>query len=245
MTKTLAPPVEEAPISCPACANLAVLLGVPLDACYHGADDDWETGVPEPGRWPRRRVHRDRLRRLSATAAVLLLTGFVAGFGTWAAFSGVTENKPNTFGAGTVELESNDGESQMFEVENMKPGQVEEQCIVVSMVGSLQSTVRMYGISGGDGLADHLQATVWRAPAPAGPVSFPACPTGGTGLQLYSGTVAGLPGDYDLGFGGVLLWEPQDAHVYRIRVELPAQANGAEVQGLTATLQMVWEARNT
>jgi hypothetical protein len=245
MTQTLAPPVEEAPVSCPACANLAVLLGAPLDACYHRTDDDWETGAPGPGRWPRRRVDRDRLRRLSATAAVLLLTGFVAGFGTLAAFSGVTESKSNTFGAGTVELASNDAGSRMFEVENMKPGQVEEQCIVVSFVGTLQSTVRMYGISGGDGLADHLHATVWRAPAPVDPVPFADCPTEGPGLQLYSGTVAALPGIYDLGFGGVLLWEPQDAHVYRIRVELPAEANGAEVQGLSATLQMVWEARNT
>jgi spore coat-associated protein N len=246
MPQTLAPAPSQSTdhAACQDCLSLAVLLGAAPDACYHAdlGEDEWERVVAQPATWPRR---RERLRRLSATAAVLLLTGFLAGFGTWAAFSGATDNEDNVFASGTVKLASNDSDTRMFNVENMKPGQSEEQCIVVTYIGTLESNVRLYGTSGGDGLADHLNLKVWRAPAPTTPVPFPECPAGGPGMQLYDGSVSDLPDGWDLGTGGILTWMPDDAHVYRVRVELPETASGDEVQGLSATLRLVWEARNT
>ena len=71
----------------------------------------------------------------------------------------------------------------MFNLSGMDPSDpVEQRCIVLTYTGSLASTVRLYGTTGGSGLADYLNVKVTRGTQPArasppAPASPPTPPT--------------------------------------------------------------------
>ena len=95
----------------------------------------------------------------------------------------------------------------MFNLSGMDPvDPVEQRCIVLTYTGSLASTVRLYGATGGSGLADYVNLKVTRGTQPA--PSFSSC--GGftadaadhRGLGagvLYNGTLTGFADDYASG----------------------------------------------
>jgi len=181
--------------------------------------------------------------KLGLTMLILALLGAVVGFGTFSAFSATTENPGNAFDAGTVSITDDDSGSAMLSLANAKPGDSDTACIVVTYTGSLPSSVRLYGATGGSGLDQYLDLTVTRGTI-AGP-SFDSCPgftpDGGGGV-IYSGTLAAYPDAYAAGLvdpdGS---WMNGESRAYRFSVSV--QDDGG-AQGLNATQSFTWEARN-
>jgi predicted ribosomally synthesized peptide with SipW-like signal peptide len=189
--------------------------------------------------------------RLALTALVLGVLGTIAGVGTWSAFSATTDNTANSFTAGTVAVGDDDSGSAMLALSNAKPGDSDAACIVVNYTGSLPASVKLYGSTGGTGLAQYLDLTVTRGTKSSG---FDSCgdfnPDGtdyigaGAGV-IYSGTLQGYPGGYGGGIddapGAVGTWTTGESHSYKFVVTV--QNDGA-AQGLTASQVFTWEARN-
>jgi hypothetical protein len=174
--------------------------------------------------------------------------------------------QPPTCGSqGEVCLSDNDADSAMFSLNNMAPGAADEACISVAYVGTVPSTVRLYGTTTGTGLDRYLDLRVTRGkydplPEPA----FDSCANFvpditnhvGAGLGvIYNGTLQGWKDDYGSG-----LPDPADcllppctpeawgspltpeSHVYRFEISLQSHVSNA-VQGQTAAQSFVWEAR--
>jgi len=181
--------------------------------------------------------------KVGLTMLILALLGAVVGFGTFSAFSATTENPGNAFDAGTVSITDDDSGSAMLSLANAKPGDSDTGCIVVTYTGTLPSSVRLYGATGGTGLDQYLDLTVTRGSI-AGP-SFDSCagftPDGGGGV-VYSGTLAGYPDAYATGLvdpdGS---WTNGESRAYRFSVSVQDDAGA---QGLNATQTFIWEARN-
>lgn len=192
-------------------------------------------------------------KKVALTMLVVAVLGAVAGAGTWSAFSATTENSGNTFASGTVVLGDDDSGSAMLNLSGAKPGDYDEGCIQVSFTGSLPATVRLYGTTAGTGLDQYLDLTVTRGTSSSG---FDSCATfapdganyigAGPGV-VYSGTLQGYPDGYGAGLvdptaGSPESWTNPETHAYRIRVTVQND-NGA--QGLNASQQFTWEARNS
>jgi predicted ribosomally synthesized peptide with SipW-like signal peptide len=200
--------------------------------------------------------------KLGLTLLVVALLGVVAAIGTWSAFSSTTSNPGNQFTAGTVNLCDDDatpanclGGTPMFNLSAMAPGApASAACIKVNYTGTLTSRVRLYGTTGGTGLAAHLNLVVTRG---SGGDGFPSC-TGftadgtnyiaaGNGV-MYSGTLADYADDYAGGHvdptsGSPEDWTNPEVHTYRFDINLPSGTPDS-AQGLTATQTFTWEARN-
>jgi predicted ribosomally synthesized peptide with SipW-like signal peptide len=190
--------------------------------------------------------------KLLITAVVLGLVGVVGGLGTWSAFSDTTSNDGNSFQSGSVTIEDDDSESAMFSLTGMKPNDpAVSRCIDVTYTGSLDATVRMYGTTGGTGLAQYLNVKVTRgekAAAFSGCGDFTADTTDyigqGAGV-VYSGTLDGFADNYAGGTvdpvtGSPETWTTGEDHAYRFEVSLVDDNNA---QAKTATQTFTWEAR--
>lgn len=181
--------------------------------------------------------------KIGLTMLILALLGAVVGFGTFSAFSATTDNPGNAFQAGTVSLTDDDSGSAMLSLSNARPGDSDTGCIVVTYTGTLPSSVRLYGTTGGTGLDQYLDLTVTRGTI-AG-ASFDSCanftPDAGGGV-IYSGNMAGYPDAYGAGLvdpdGS---WTTGEARAYRFSVSV--QDDGG-AQGLNASQTFTWEARN-
>jgi predicted ribosomally synthesized peptide with SipW-like signal peptide len=199
-------------------------------------------------------ISRRRGWKVAVSLLVLGVLG-VALAGTWSAFSATTDNAGNTFSAGTVTLADNDADSAMFSLSNAAAGGSDTGCITVSYTGSLASTVRLYGATGGTGLDEYLDLEITRGSFASAP-AFDSC-TGftadatdyigaGAGV-VYSGTLQGYPDDYTTGLvdptaGTPESWTNPESHVYQIQVTV--QDNDL-AQGKNATQTFTWEARNS
>jgi hypothetical protein len=189
-------------------------------------------------------------RKVLGTVLVTGLLASLAGLATWSAFSATSTNPTNQCAAGTVAISDNDAGSAMFNLNGMSPvDPAERRCIVMTYTGSLASTVRLYGATGGSGLADYLNVKVTRGSLPS--PSFSDC-TGftadaadhvglGAGV-LYDGTLTGFADDYATGLvDPAASWTTGEVHAYRFEVTM---ANDDAAQGKTATQSFTWEARN-
>jgi 6-phosphogluconolactonase (cycloisomerase 2 family) len=192
--------------------------------------------------------------RVIVSLAVVALVALAAGFllNTFSSFTSVTSNAANTGAAGTVAVGDNDSGTAMLTMTGLKPGDTDTGCIRVTSTGTLPSVVRLYGTTGGSGLADHLSLVVTRGSGAAG---FDAC-TGftadttdyagsGAGV-IYSGTLQGFPDNYAAGAQDPKATSPEswttgEAHTYRFALTV-ADTNAA--QGLTYTQTFTWEGRN-
>jgi predicted ribosomally synthesized peptide with SipW-like signal peptide len=192
--------------------------------------------------------------KIALTAIALGLIGLLAGFGTWSAFSSTTSNTGNSFSAGDVILTDNDAGSAMLSLANAKPGDSDTSCIVVTYSGSLPSTVRLYGTTGGSGLDQYLDLTITRGTDPL--PSFDSCAGftpdatdyigAGAGV-IFDGTLQAYPDDYAGGLvdpipGSPESWTNSEAHGYRFVVSVQ---DDNSAQGLTATQTFTWEARDS
>ena len=188
-------------------------------------------------------------RKVLGTVLVTGLLASLAGLATWSAFSATSTNPTNQFAAGTVAISDNDAGSAMFNLSGMSPADpAARRCIVMTYTGSLASTVRLYGTTGG-ALADYLNVKVTRGSLPS--PSFSDC-TGftpdaadhvglGAGV-LYNGTLTGFADDYTAGLVDPAAgWTTGEVHAYRFEVTL---ANDDAAQGKSATQSFTWEARN-
>jgi predicted ribosomally synthesized peptide with SipW-like signal peptide len=190
--------------------------------------------------------------KLLITAVVLGLVGVVGGMGTWSAFSDTTANAENSFESGTVKIEDDDDGSAMFSLSGMRPEDpTVSRCIDVTYTGSLDSKVRMYGTTGGNGLADYLNVKVIRGEKNSG---FSGCGDfvadsanyigQGAGV-VYNGTLAGFADSYaaagsDPTSGAPETWSEGEDHAYRIEVSVK---DDNDAQGKTASQTFTWEAQ--
>lgn len=198
-------------------------------------------------------ARRGSLQKLGLSMLVVGLLGMVAGLGTWSAFSDTTDNSGNSFAAGTVDLTDDDSDSAMLSLSNAVPGASDTSCINVTYNGSLPASVRMYGSTGGTGLAQYLDLQVVRGTLAA--PSFDSCATFvpdaadygyGPGGVVYSGTLQGYADDYGAGIvdpqsGSPETWTNGESHAYRFVVTVQ---NDNAAQGKNASQTFTWEARN-
>lgn len=192
--------------------------------------------------------------KVAATIAVLAGCAILASAATWSNLNSTATNPANSFSAGTVQIGSNSGSSAVLSLVNAKPGAVSTGCIKVSYTGTLPSTVKMYGTSGGTGLNQYLNLIVTRG-------SFSGTPTAGscTGFTadstnyisqgagvIYTGTLAGWPTTastalVDPTAASPAVWSTGTSHGYQLQATLQSTAAG---QGLTGTETFTFEADN-
>jgi len=207
---------------------------------------------------------RDLPRRIKAGVTVvgLLVSTMLMWQSTSAVFTGTTSNPSNSWAAGTVILVDDDGGNSpttgtaMFSTAvstaNLMPGNTGTHCIRVTYNGSFTSppAVKVYasGLTG-TGLGTYLDLTIEEDTNGQG--TYGACGSF-AGTYIYqSGTPAGSTGtlsylaanmtDYSTGVG---TWTPTaagQAKTYRFRYTVQ---NNDLAQGLTATLNFVWEAHS-
>ena len=187
---------------------------------------------------------------LLAAMAVVLPVGGV----TLAAYTSDTPSSGNRIEAGSVDLRDNDSGGALLSLSGAIPGDTDSGCIKVTYQGSLPSTVRLYGTTGGTGLDQYLSLKVTRGTYSGSDPGYDSC----TGFQpdatdyigagpgiVYDGTLQDYPDDYATAVadppGGPATWTTGEEHVYKLEVTL--QANLA-AQGKTATQTFTWEARN-
>ena len=185
-----------------------------------------------------------RGRKLLLTLLIVGVVGSIAGIGTFSAFSDTTSNSGNAFAAGTVYLVDNDAGAAMFNVSNSKPGTNYTSCITVTYLGSLSSSVTLYGGGFGGALAPYLNVKVEDGSGAAG---FGNC-TGFTPANvLYNGAASGFATTYAGGYATGGTWATNDAHDYRVTITVADNnsANGKSGGALAANaFSFTWEARN-
>lgn len=192
-------------------------------------------------------------RNLLATVVVVGLLIAAVGAAVFSAYTAVTSNDGNTFTAGTIELTDNDSGNALFNVSGFTPGDSFVRCIKVDYdsTGGVQSGLRLFGATGGTGLADYLDIRVRRGTM-AVPASAPGDCTGFTpDTADYNGDGPGVfvddklidfPANYDDGVADpVAAWSDGDSAVYEITLTVE---NDNDAQGLAATQDFSFEARN-
>jgi predicted dehydrogenase len=194
---------------------------------------------------------RKRLAGLLVAAAILVPAGGV----TYAAYVATTGNSGNRIEAGSVKLDDDDAGAAMLTLANAQPGATDTGCIKVTFNGSLASTVRLYGTTGGTGLDPYLDLRVTRGSNSPSDPGFDSCANfqpdatdyigAGSGV-VYEGTLQGYPDNYAAGqvdptAGSPETWTSSESHVYKIEV---TQRFNPLANGLNATQSFTWEARN-
>ena len=209
---------------------------------------------------PSSRRARVSVRRIGLSLLTIGFLGAVAGASTFSAFSDTTQNGNDQFVSGSVDIDDNDNGVQLLSLTNADPGSSDVGCITVTMNGSLDSNVRLYGTTTGTGLDAYINLVVERGTFAGAPPGFDDCtgftPDGvnyvgaGNGV-MYSGTLQGYPDSWAAGLvdpvsGTPETWSAGEAHVYRFTVSVPSTPEGTEnpAQGLTAEQVLIWEARN-
>lgn len=147
-----------------------------------------------------------------------------------------------------VLTDSADGFAALY-LDQAKPGQVAESCLLVTYSGAATVSVRMYGQTAGSGLDPYLDLTVTRGTLPSltvgscsGFVPDATSYVGAGPGVLYKSTLAGFPDDYAAGLVDPEPWTDGERHAYRFRVSVRDE-NAA--QGRNASQSFVWEARSS
>lgn len=197
---------------------------------------------------------KTRSRKVTALLVALALALPVGGV-TLAAYVATTDSSGNRIEAGSVKIDDDDANAAMLSLANAQPGATDTSCLKVTFNGSIDSTVRLYGTTGGIGLDPYLDLRVTRgANSPSDP-GFDSCanfsPDGtdyigaGNGV-IYEGSLQGYPDDYAAGqvdptAASPETWTNGESHVYKIEV---TQRFNVLASGLSATQSFTWEARN-
>lgn len=189
-----------------------------------------------------------RKRKWLLTLMVIGVTGSIAGFGTYSAFSSTTTNSGNRFAAGTVQLGDNDLGSPIYNVTNQKPNADTVKCIQVTYSGSLDADVKLYTTTTTiPASAANLSLTIHKGTSTGGS-GFPDCGTfTAQGGAIYSGSLYDFQQNKSSFANGVSVypgsqtaWQTGDALVYRFTVSANDNASGVD-SGLH---QFTWEAQN-
>lgn len=191
-------------------------------------------------------------RNLLATVVVVGLLIAAVGAAVFSSYTSVAGNEANKFTAGTIALKDNDAGSALFEVNGFTPGDAFTRCIRIdyASTGGVQSNLKLYGSSGGDGLADYLDLRVRRGtmPAPGAPgacTGFTADTTDFKGFGagvIVDSALKDFPKSYTTGITDPIgSWSDGDGAVYEITLTVQ---NDNDAQGLSATQDFSFEARN-
>lgn len=192
--------------------------------------------------------------KLLASAFTIGLFGTIAGGGTWSAFNEISQNPGNSYTAGTVTITDDDSGAAMFNgLTNVKPADTLTRCIRVNYAGTIPSSVRLYGATGGTGFDRHLDLEVTRGTKTSGFSSCtdftPDTPTyvsgEGAGV-IYRGTLQSFADDYAGGIPEPLAsapesWSSGESHAYRFKLKADSDSDG---QSKSVTQSFTWEARN-
>jgi hypothetical protein len=192
-----------------------------------------------------------RTRKALGTLIVLGLTGAVAGWATFSAFSSTTGSDGNRFAAGTVNLGDNSLGSFMYQVDTAEPGTTVTKCTKVTYTGSLDADVKLYA-SAVAAVGQYINLTV--TPGTATSPTFPSC-TGFTadGAALYTGTLKSFADTYTSYATGLAdypgsgtKWVADDAVVYQFTLTMQDDngANGGATALTTGDHSFTWQARN-
>lgn len=214
--------------------------------------------APRQRTWDRTAVRSLRAVTLNPTARNLLATVVIVGLlvaavgaAVFSAYTSVSSNQGNSFKAGSIALTDNDAGSALFTVAGFTPGDSFVKCIEVdyTSTGSVQSSVRLYGTTGGTGLDHYLDLKIRRGTAPATPSSgdctgFTPDATdydgNGAGV-IYDGTLEDFGDDYNAGTQDpAAAWINGDKVVYEVTLTVQ---NDNAAQGLDATQDFAFEAR--
>lgn len=191
-------------------------------------------------------------RNLLATVVVVGLLIATVGAAVFSAYTSVSTNEGNTFTAGTIALTDNDSGSALFNVSGFTPGDSFVRCIRVdyASTGGVQSGLKLFGATGGTGLANYLDVRIRRGTMPA-PGASGDCTGFTPDLMDYEGDGAGVfvntqldqfPTSYASGIDDpVTSWANGDSAVYEITLSVQ---NDNAAQGLAATQDFSFEARN-
>ena len=182
-------------------------------------------------------------KKVLMTALVVGLAAAVGGFGVFAAFSGTTTNPNNSFAAGTVTIEDNDGGTALFSnAVKQKPGDY-DRCIKVKYTGSLDATVKLYS-SAISGTGSDLNVTIAKGTGANADCSDFASPTTVFGpdtlanFDNHSGFANGLA----VNPGAATKWVTNDEVTFRFRITVP-DANSAQGK-VVDPFTLTWEAQN-
>lgn len=192
-----------------------------------------------------------KLQKMMGTLLVIGLTGSLAGFGVFAAFSSETSNTGNTFAAGTVSIGDNDGgTSSLYNLSNQKPGTTTSNCIKVSYGGSLDSEVRLFTPTAASAMNSNINLVITAGTQATS--TFPSCAgfTATSDVPVYSGTLASFQAShnaYSNGFeanpANAADWSSGESLVYRFDVSVQ---DTPAAQGATATAHaFTWRAENS
>jgi hypothetical protein len=178
------------------------------------------------------------------TALVVGLAAAVGGFGVFAAFSGTTTNPNNSFAAGTVTIEDNDGDTALFSnAVKQKPGDY-DRCIKVKYTGSLDATVKLY-TSAITGTGSDLNVTVAKGTGAAADCSDFVI----DGAAVFNNTLANFASSHSafgdglaVNPGAATKWVTNDEVTFRFRITVP-DANSAQGK-VVDPFTLTWEAQN-
>ncbi len=170
---------------------------------------------------------------LGALAVVLAAVGVAVGSG--ANFTAQVASATNTFSSGTLSIGGNGG-TAVFNVSNLKPGDVKTGFADIQNTGSVSGTFSLgaSNLVDPDGLLDQLDLDVVDCGTPSGPV--PLC-TGNS--PVANGKVSGLTFGNSLG-----VWAPGETHRYKFTVTFPDQGPAIDntFQGKSGSIKFVWNA---
>jgi predicted ribosomally synthesized peptide with SipW-like signal peptide len=186
-------------------------------------------------------------RKGLATLVVIGVTGALAAFGTFSAFSDTKSNNGNSFSAGTVTLTDNAATVAMFNaVNDAVPGAPStDRCIKVSYTGSLAATVKLYtGDTTGGNLAPYTDVTITPGTYSGAEPAFPSCTNfAASGAAIYTGTLDNFRTTKNSWANGVTAVAAPNT-VYKFSYTLNSGTPNTVQGGSTGTHSYTWEARN-
>jgi hypothetical protein len=186
---------------------------------------------------------RPEIRRrpwVLALPIALLISSALVYQASRAAFTDTTSTGTNNWSAGTVVIDDSSNGSAIFTATQLKPGDNDQYCIVVTYTGSLNADVRLYASVSGS-LAQYLDLTVQE-----GTGSPTSNCTGFTPVSTLSagGETLNSFGSHSNFGTGVSTWAPAQNDTMAYRIYYNVQNNNA-AQGLTASATFTWEAQNS
>ncbi len=203
-------------------------------------------------------------RKALASLLVVGVTGSMAAFGVFSAFSDTTSNAGNTFSTGNVTISDNDAGGAMYNVTGAKPDVITSSCIRVTYTGSLASTVKLYippaaaptaGASGAGSVDLAIYPVTFTTPP-----AFSTNTAGGAGVSCAGATkgsavFTGKLGDFATARtsftnglalndqAGGAVWNQNDAVYYEFDVSV-AGATAPNTGVSSGTHSFQWEAQN-
>ncbi|MBO9532580.1 MAG: hypothetical protein J7513_06385 [Solirubrobacteraceae bacterium] len=190
-------------------------------------------------------------RNLLATVVIVGLLIAAVGAAVFSAYTSVAANQGNTFKAGSIALTDNDAGNALFTVQGFTPGDAFVRCIEVdyASTGGVQSSLKLYGQTGGTGLANYLDLRIRRGTMPSTGTTGDctgftpdATDYDGNGQGVfYDGSLDAFGDDYGTGTDDpIAAWNDGDKAVYEITLTVQ---NDNAAQGLDATQNFQFEAR--